>query len=416
MSESQARSSRRRPWLGGGTRLLLVLSVIASGLVQTQRSSPATIALSSSVADLVQRPLAALAAFCHLDGLTIGFALWLQALSCASNFAEHAVTTRSRARPELKAFGSRSRARKSPLSMYLTGHVLYAFLLGTSLAFLTAVACVRPVELPPARCLEQAALLLAYVAASFTRGQIKQSGNLVLPDGWLAFVVRRADRGTVLSHRPAPAPAARQSVRHFRPIRWQALLPVSAAMSGDKAVRVLAPLGIGVLLECMDLLPLPGPKQHNLQHPRASRQLAAKRAGRPADGLGKGSSCAPVQLSRRAGTLLLLFVASSCVQPNANSERKPSTTLCRAAAEVFDKYRAPRPGAAARPLPLLPYAQFMRRQVSRRFASNPARAERCTMGPAPPIALAAQAPNTARWSRPILCWWSRRCVLMHRGY
>ena len=260
------------------TRLYLTLCIAITALVQAQRLTPAAISMPSSLAEAAAEPWRLLGAFCYGDGLTLSFALRVQAIACASYTLEHVCCCQYTAAAE-----------RSPLP--LSGSLLYAACMAIGIGLLAAAGLARPAE-GAAFQLGAVALFLLYVASSLPPATlIALGGAPFVPFGNL--------------------------------LPYMVALGVAVVYGAGAALQLCVGIGVGVLFECLDLLPSPLPESASTSVSASSSAAAAApppssepavetTAAWPAPtAIAKGGIAAPkMALGPRAALIALLLCGS----------------------------------------------------------------------------------------------------------
>ena len=242
------------------TRLYLTLCIAITALVQAQRLTPAAISMPSSLAEAAAEPWRLLGAFCYGDGLTLSFALRVQAIACASYTLEHVCCCQYTAAAE-----------RSPLPF--SGSLLYAACMAIGIGLLAAAGLARPAE-GAAFQLGAVALFLLYVASSLPPATLTALGSApFVPFGnLLPYVVT---------------------------------LGVALVYGAGAALQLCVGIGVGVLFECLDLLPTP------VSAPSSEPAAETTAAGSAPTSIAKGGSAAPkMALGPRAVLVALLLCGS----------------------------------------------------------------------------------------------------------
>ena len=194
------------------TRCYLAACIAVTCLVQTQRITPSAIAMPTSVGDALTEPWRLLAAFCYADGLTLGFALRIQAIACASYTLEHVCSCWPRAAAE-----------RSPIP--IRGLPLYGACLAIGMGILAAVGLTRPAELGAPSELGAVAIFLLYVVCTLPQSTQVALGVPALPLGSL--------------------------------LPYGIVTGVACLYGAAASVHLCVGLGAGAFFECLDLLPSP---------------------------------------------------------------------------------------------------------------------------------------------------------------
>ena len=232
------------------TQIYLTLCLIVALLVQTQRLTPADLALPLSGRALLAEPWRIIAAFCYSDGLTVGLLLRLHTISCVSHTLEHVCAFDA-------AKTSQPFTSRSPLR--LKGRLLHAACLLIGVALNGGGALARPSELAPPFLLGSFTLFLLTAACRLPTYTMKAAGGVGIP---------------------------------MAPFVPYLLLLGSALVFGASACfPMVGAIGCGILFDCMDILPRPPTKP-----PAAAAAMEALHADHP-EVLRKKRG-----LSRRTGT------------------------------------------------------------------------------------------------------------------
>ena len=232
------------------TQIYLTLCLIVALLVQTQRLTPADLALPLSGRALLAEPWRIIAAFCYSDGLTVGLLLRLHTISCVSHTLEHVCAFDA-------AKTSQPFTSRSPLR--LKGRLLHAACLLIGVALNGGGALARPSELAPPFLLGSFTLFLLTAACRLPTYTMKAAGGVGIP---------------------------------MAPFVPYLLLLGSALVFGASACfPMVGAIGCGILFDCMDILPRPPAKP-----PAAAAAMEALHADHP-EVLRKKRG-----LSRRTGT------------------------------------------------------------------------------------------------------------------
>jgi hypothetical protein len=280
------------------TSVYLALCVGAALLVQTQRLTPADLALPLSVRALAAEPWRLILAFCYSDGLTVGLLLRMHAISCVSHTLEHVCC--------LVTAGV---ARRSPLRV--RGRALHAACLLVGMAMLAAAALAQPAELAPPFFLGAFALFLidaacrlplpvarAWPALDPSTSGWPSHGLLAagwLAAGWLAAGWSAAGwpaagwlaagwpaAGWPAAHREADGSGlasadatAGVGVPYAPWLPYGVLIGATLIYGAPAAFPLLGAIGAGVLFDCLDLLPTAAAKPANKPFGGAATAAAA---------------------------------------------------------------------------------------------------------------------------------------------